>query len=309
MKLVSEELSAAIVTHEMAYRAVREALSVATLEGTEIYPVINASGAAQHNEFTVKAASTGELSGLKIGSFWPGNTNLGLARHSSTIVLIDENSGRIAFVVEAGVVNGYRTAAANAVAAELLARKEASTLTVFGSGHQAAFECHAIARIRDIKTILVVARNASSGAKMCRTLVSQGLNARLAGADEACAQSDIIVTATTARAPLFDVQAVAPGTHIASMGSDSLGKQELPSELLSSASLFCDLPAQSCRIGEYQHAPSHIQPTAIGDVITGKHRGRLDNDEITIFDSSGISIQDLYMARELLAELALNNET
>ena len=84
------------------------------------------------------------------------------------------------------------------------------------------------------------------------------------------------------------------------MGSDSRGKQELPADLLGNAALFCDLPEQSVRIGEFQHAGPEATPTAIGTVLSGDAPGRQDESEITIFDSSGISLQDLHIAKAIL---------
>jgi ornithine cyclodeaminase len=89
------------------------------------------------------------------------------------------------------------------------------------------------------------------------------------------------------------------------MGSDAPGKHELPSELLSRASLFCDLPSQSLEIGEFQHVRDEIEAgvlavTAIGDVVEKRATGRRRDDEVTVFESSGISLQDLYMADALI---------
>lgn len=84
------------------------------------------------------------------------------------------------------------------------------------------------------------------------------------------------------------------------MGSDSKGKQELPSGLFPHARLFCDLPEQSVRIGEFQHPSPEVTPTAIGSVVFGDAQGRQDEGEIAIFDSSGISLQDLHMAKAIL---------
>jgi ornithine cyclodeaminase len=113
------------------------------------------------------------------------------------------------------------------------------------------------------------------------------------------------VAATPSREPLFDAAWVKPGTHVVSMGSDAPGKRELPSELLSRASLFCDLLSQSVQIGEFQHvrdaiAAGVLAVTPIGDVIEKRAPGRRFDNEITVFDSSGISLQDLYMADALL---------
>lgn len=304
MLFISESESAALVTHELAFVAAREALIAACDPATESFPVVLGHGSSTANRFTVKAAATAELAGLKVGSYWPGNRDRGLERHNSLILLFDQETGRIGTAIEAGIVNAYRTAAADAVAADALARPDAATLAIFGAGHQARYECLALARIRPLRRVLIVARSAERAGTLAATLRAQGLDAGAAGAEEACAAADIIVTATPARAPLFEADWVRPGTHVASMGSDARGKQELPPALFRRAALFCDLPEQSRSIGEFQHADRDAVLTPLGEVLSGRHPGRGPDEAITIFDSSGLSLQDLTIARHLLAKRA-----
>jgi ornithine cyclodeaminase len=301
MLFISEEESAALASHEMAFAAAQEALEIACAEGTVNFPVVLGHGSSSRNRFTVKSAATADLAGLKVGSYWPGNLDRGFPRHNSMILLFDQESGRLTVAMEAGKLNAYRTAAADAVAADMLARKDASTLVIFGSGHQAAYECAAISRIRSLKRVLIVARDRDRGTAMATSISALGLDAQVAEAKAACAVADIIVTATASRAPLFDADWVRPGTHLASMGSDATGKQEMPPALFPRASLFCDFPNQSRSIGEFQHAEGSAPLVAIGDVLAGRHPGRRSDEEITIFDSSGLSVQDLCIARHVLA--------
>ncbi len=170
---------------------------------------------------------------MKIGSFWAGNPARGLPRHNSTIVLLEQSTGRLGAVIEAGRVNAYRTAAADAVAADLLAREQAKVLAIFGAGNQAGFEVMALARIRPVQAVLVVARPSPRRDAFLERIKELGLNARAVSAEEAVRAADIVVTATPSREPLFHADWVGPGTHVVSMGSDAPGKQELPSELLS----------------------------------------------------------------------------
>ena len=303
MKLVTEEQSARLATHELAYRAVREALMAAVDPKTASFPVVLGHSFDPSNRFTVKSGAAPGIVGLKIGSYWPGNPERGLPRHSSTIILIDEAIGRIEAVVEGGQLNAYRTAAADAVATDTLARKDAEVLALFGTGHQARYEAAAVARVRALKDVLVVGRSAASTDAMVADLQALGLPARASSAQDACRAADIIIAATTAREPLFDADWVQPGTHISSMGSDATGKQELPPALFEHARLFCDLCEQSRRIGEFQHAGPEARIEAIGSVLLGAVPGRTSDSEITIFDSSGIAVQDLFIARAILAEV------
>lgn len=151
----------------------------------------------------------------------------------------------------------------------------------------------ALARIREIKQVIVVGRHKNSARQMGSKLVNYGINATIAEAENGCRSADIIVTATSSRTPLFDAEWVKPGTHISAMGADAKGKQEVPTELYAVARLYCDLPEQSRLIGEFQHAPDYAELTAVGDVINSRQKGRISAEEITLFDSSGLSLQDL----------------
>jgi ornithine cyclodeaminase len=158
MVYISEEEPAALVTHELAFDAAREALVAAASRQSGVFPAVLGRTREATNTFSIKSGSSDHLTRVKIGSFWSGNPARGLPRHNSTIVLLDQHTGRLGAVIEAGKVNAYRTAAADAVAADVLARKQAKVLAIFGAGNQAGFEVMALARIRPIETVLVVAR-------------------------------------------------------------------------------------------------------------------------------------------------------
>ena len=301
MKFISEEMSASLISHEMAYQAAREAF-IAVGRDAVIFPAVLAHGSAPTNRMSIKSASTSTFAGLKVGSFWPGNAEQGLPRHNSLILMFDQDVGRIEWVIEAGKVNAYRTAAGDAVAADALAREDSSILSVFGAGNQAFYECVALARIRPIKQVLVVARDEAKGDAFVDLLAKAGLDAERADAETACRRADIVVTATPSRSPLFDADWIRPGTHVASMGSDAAGKQELPPALFERASLFCDLVPQAVVMGDLQHFEGdHRLITPIGDVLSGQAQGRTSAEQITLFDSSGIALQDLTIAQHLIA--------
>ncbi len=205
-------------------------------------------------------------------------------------------------------MNAYRTAAADAVAAKYLARPDSSTLAIFGAGHQAFYEVDALLELLPITRVHIVNRDAARAEILRQHLLSKNIDARLSDAETACKAADIIVAATGSRAPLFKAEWVKSGSHIASMGSDAQGKQELPPELFAAARLFADLPEQSRTLGEFQHvdsgpASTAVTITALGDVILGKAEGRSSQDEITIFDSSGIALQDLFIAAAIVNAL------
>ena len=303
MILMSEEESAALVDEEMALAAARSAF-VAAGSG-QTFPVVVAHGTGSGEVFALKSGASAELVGVKIGSYWPRADAHGLPRHASTVVLLDQETGRVAAVVETATANAYRTAAADALAVQTLARPDARVLAVFGTGHQALFEVRAVVRVRPIDRVAVVGRRQDAATAMARRLGDElGIACEATDARTACTAADIVVTATTATAPLFDAGWVRPGTHLSAMGADVQGKQELPRALYGRSRLFCDLPEQSLRIGEFQHAPAGAEPTALGAVLVDPSLGRADAEEITVFDSSGIAMQDLALAAALLQRRA-----
>ncbi|MFE6800166.1 ornithine cyclodeaminase family protein [Streptomyces sp. NPDC057681] len=301
---ITEEQTAALVDESLAFEAARAAFA-ATVDGA-VFPSQAVHGSDPRNRFTLKPSASATHASVKIGTYWPDNLKQGLPRHHSTLLLFDQTIGRIAALLELGTANAYRTAAADALAVDLLARKDATTLAVFGTGHQAAYEVRAVSRVRPIDQVLVEGRDKARAGQLADLLTAQGHDARAADAEEACAQADVIVTATTAQAdtpPLLEAPWVRPGTHISCMGADAPGKRELPPELLASARLFCDLPEQARRMGESQHAPEDAALTALGDVLTARARGRDGGDDVTVFDSSGIGLQDLYLGLALLKKM------
>jgi len=162
-----------------------------------------------------------------------------------------------------------------------------------------------LAKIRPIERVLVVNRAAARVETFKTRLAQLGIPVEMVCAEEGCARADMIVTATPSKSPLFESAWVRPGTHISCMGADGVGKQELDPELLARSELFCDLPAQSVAIGEFQHVAPMISSgklalTPIGRVLTGDAKGRSSEQSITVFDSSGISLQDLHIAQRIL---------
>jgi ornithine cyclodeaminase len=292
----------------VAFRAVAEALIAAADGSGSVSGVTVAHGFGEGEVYAVKsgAAIRERLIGFKVGSYWPGNAASGIPCHDSTILLLDPDTGRMLAVVQAGRLNGYRTAAADAVAAQALARSDATTLSIIGAGHQAGFEVRALCAVRNISRVLIVARSRARGDQLREELASElGLRVEVTDLERGCREADILVTATPSRTPLFESGWLKPGTHVASMGSDQPGKQELPRDLLHSARLFCDLTSQSLAIGEFQHIRAEVETgkiplTAVGDVLAGRARGRVTSEEITVFDSSGLALQDLYVASRLL---------
>lgn len=305
MYVLSEENVKKIASQELAFDAVTQAFIAAHKGNGIIFPVVIAKGCDGGNSISLKSGHLKDqrLSGYKSGSYWANNHEKGIPNHSTTTILLDEETGITQAVINAGYLNGLRTAAANAVATNQLARKDATVLGVLGAGHQAIFEIKAVCQVRAIEKVLISSRSESSAQRAVNELAGAGIVAEVADSEATCRSADILVTVTNARAPLFQARWIRPGTHISAMGADQSGKQELPLALVNEACLFADLPAQSRAIGEFEVAcieNPELNITAIGAVLTADQEGRSDDTQITIFDSSGIALQDLCTAKAVL---------
>ncbi len=305
MIYLNEECTRRLISRELAYQAVKEAFQ-AVGEKARLFPVVNAAGEQNGSLFSLKSACTPEVVGWKTGTYWPENKEKGLPCHNTAIFLLDPDSGSLMAVIEAGEVNAYRTAAADAVATDALARKNASILSVFGTGHQAFYDVCAICAIRDITQVWVIGRGVERAKLLSDKLKNVGIKVDICQSEggttpqQACQQSDIILTVTTSQSPVFEVGWIQTGTHISAMGGDKRGKQQIPPELYKRATLFCDFKKQSRDIGEFQHTSNHVKITEIHQVLSEPDNGRVREDQITVFDSSGIALQDLFVARKLL---------
>lgn len=307
MEFISNSSAESVITEATAYRAVHDALRAAAEGSAPLAPVVIARGIRADEFFSVKCGScpASQLVGFKVGGFWPRNAEAGTPRHSTSIVLIDPDTGQFASMIRGDRLNGFRTAASDAVATDALARRDASTLAVFGSGHQAAFEVRAICQIRRIQRILICSRNKETADVLRSRLAAHAESVELADPESACKQADILITVTPSSEALFDHSWIRPGTHISAMGADRRGKRELPLELLRRSSLFADYRDQSLEIGEFQHLrglllAGEVVIENIGDVLTGRVAGRRFREQITVYDSSGLALQDLYVAAEVV---------
>jgi ornithine cyclodeaminase len=307
MIIVSESAVRLVASRQMAFEAVRGAfVSVAEGKGVN-FPVVIGHGMQRQDQFGCKSGTALDrpVSGVKIGSYWPDNHLKGRPNHDSTTLLIDNDDGSIWAIVSAGYLNGLRTAAADAVATSHLARPDAAVVGILGAGHQAEFEVRAVADVRSLESVLIWSRQGDRARQLAGKLSDLGVPVSPADKETVCRSADVLITATPSTEPLFaDPDWIRPGTHISAMGADTPGKQELPVDLVKNGRLFADLPEQSRRIGEFQHialADPDVSIAAIGDVITGARPGRLSPDDITIFDSSGIALQDLFVAERVVA--------
>jgi alanine dehydrogenase len=245
-------------------------------------------------DFRAMPALGGGYALLKWINSFPGNPALGLPTVSGVVLLSEAESGQLQALLDAGSVTALRTGAAAILAAEALGRAGATSAAVIGAGvnGRAAAKTF-VARGRDVMLWDVDAGQAAATADELGCAVASSL-------DEALG-ADIVVTVTPGHTTLIGDDTLRPGQHISLMGADGPGKAEATDGALTRARLFCDDWEQASHGGELAHAveaglvgPGDV--TALGDVLSGSAEGRSDADEITMFDSTGLAIQDLAIA-------------
>ena len=258
--------------------------------------------------FHIKAAGLiGDRSyfAAKTNANFPQNPRrFGLPTIQGTIVLADASTGVPLAIIESGSLTALRTAAATAVAASLLARRDARTATIVGCGVQGELQLAAIAAVLPLQRAWVLDADHERAESMAvRAAASLGLRVEPAkDLRAALRESDVCVTCTPARRAFVMAADVPPGMFIAAVGADSQGKQELEPALVASATLVVDVLDQCAEIGELQHvlaaglmtrAQVHAE---LADVVVRRRPGRTRVDEITVFDSSGTALEDVAAA-------------
>jgi ornithine cyclodeaminase len=247
---------------------------------------------------------TSQLLGLKASGYFPANQQFQRPNHQATIMLISPTTGRLRALVDGNQVTRIRTAAAGALGTQILARPEARTVVIVGNGHQAEAQALSHAHVladRDPLFLLVAPRDDPDRTKakhFADTLRDHGIAfPETPTLQDALAAAEIVVTATSARAPLVNLDDVRPGVHITAIGSDTPGKREIDPALVRNAQLVVDDREQSRRYGETQGMTLTPGPTVtLGEVIDGRAAGRNTADEITVFDSTGIGLHDVVTA-------------
>ncbi|TRW97794.1 ornithine cyclodeaminase family protein [Paracoccus sp. M683] len=302
MWVVPESEIAGLMTPEAAFQAVEAVFASMARDQAYNFPVIREAIGHEEALYGFKGGfDRGGLNlGLKAGGYWPHNQKHGLINHQSTVFLFDADTGRVAAAVGGNLLTALRTAAASAISIKYLAPEGAQVLGMVGAGHQAQFQLRAAAASGRFTRVLGWNPHPEMLERLAGTAAELGLPFEAVELDRLGAEADVIISITSAFSPLLLDGHVKGPTHIAAMGTDTKGKQELDPALVARARLFTDEIAQSVSIGEFQHAfgaksISDSDITAIGRVITGDHEGR-GNAEITIFDGTGVGLQDLAVA-------------
>ena len=230
------------------------------------------------------------------------------------VQLYDGENGNLLSVIEANLMSRIRTGAASGLATKYLAKKNSSVLGIIGTGTQALHQAIAICKVRKIKTINIYSRNVNNRKNFC-ALINKNINnvnaISVKTSKECVENADIITTITNSDSPVFSSKWIKPGTHINAAGSNVSTKREIDKETISKASTIVTDNIDQAKI----ECGDLIQPISIGitswdkintlsDLITGKIKGRSTDNEITIFESQGVAIEDLAIG-SLLYDLAV----
>jgi ornithine cyclodeaminase len=244
--------------------------------------------------------------GAKLVTVYAKNHERGLPSHLATIVLLDHATGAIAALLDGRYITEARTAAVSAVSLKLLARPDARTLAILGSGVQARSHLEAIRHVRDLGDVRVWSPSADNRDTYAREMsASTGLKIRAApSASEAVRGADLVVLATSSRTPVVEDGDIAAGTHIMAVGACRPDQREMPTALIARARLYVDSLKGALQeagdillpIAEKAITDAHIAGE-LGGLAGGAVAGRRSADDVTIFKSLGMAVEDVVAAR------------
>jgi alanine dehydrogenase len=241
----------------------------------------------------------------KLNANFPGNPQRnGLPAIQGIIAVFNADNGNLLALMDSIHITILRTGAATAVAANYLAKSNSHTLTICGAGNQGKISVQAIQQVRSIQKVFVFDIDDSKAHRLAGEIRLEFKIAAEVANDlpAAIQQSDICVTCTPSTRPFVFKEYLRPGTFLAAVGADSEHKQELDASLLASTKIVTDLTTQCATIGELHHAIEAALITTndvhaeLGEIIVGKKQGRMSDDEIILFDSTGTALQDIAAA-------------
>lgn len=250
------------------------------------------------------AWTEGEYLGVKLVNVFPGNAARGLPAVSGVYVLFDGTTGQAVALIDGGELTARRTAAASALAADYLARKDASHLLVVATGRLAPNQIGAYCAVRDIRRVTVWGRNPDNAGKVVAAFEGSGLELVVAtDLEAAVGEADIVSCATLAVDPIIRGEWLRPGVHLDLIGGFTPKMREADDECVRRATVFCDT-----RAGALAEAGDLVQPMERGvlkaediaadlyDLCRGRHPGRTSEDQITMHKATGAALEDLAAA-------------
>jgi ornithine cyclodeaminase len=244
--------------------------------------------------------------GLKAVCVMPGNPARGLDAHQGVVLLSDGETGEVRAVVNASAITAIRTAAVSAVATRLLAREDASELAILGAGVQARSHLKAMAVVRTFEKARIWSRTAEHAQALAGETDAPFPVEAAASAEDAVRGADVVCTTTTSREPILRRAWLRVGAHVNAVGSSIPTTRELDTETVAAAALFVDRRESTLNeAGDFLFAqregaigPGHIR-AELGELLAGTAAGRTSADELTVFKSLGLAVEDLAAAEHL----------
>jgi ornithine cyclodeaminase/alanine dehydrogenase-like protein (mu-crystallin family) len=232
---------------------------------------------------------------VKVVSVYGDNPSIGLPAVNATVLVLDPETGMPKAFMEGDSLTAIRTGAGGGLAAELLARRNAKTVALFGAGVQARAQLQAVMAVRKIEHVMILDRSGRSGKKLASEIAewSEAPSVEISViAREAVRKADIVIAATNASTPLFDGNDLRPGTHVTGVGSFRRDMQEIDEVTVRRARVVVD-SREACLAEAGDLVIPGVSPDAeIGEIVNGSAPGRQNNEEITFFKSVGVAAQD-----------------
>jgi alanine dehydrogenase len=258
-----------------------------------------------HGDFRAMPAFIDGSTGMKWVSVYPDNHHHNLPVVMAMIILCDPNNSYPLAIMDGTHITNVRTGAVGGIAVRYLARKDSSVIGMIGAGKQAETQLLAINEVLpQLKEVKVFSLSFETSQRFAREMSHRlKVNIRPTENIDAAADADVVVTTTYATGPVVLKRHIKPGTHINAIGADAEGKQELEAALLAGAKIVIDDLEQASHSGEINVPLSRGQlklediHCSLGEVVAGMKKGRENDGEITVFDSTGLAIQDIVCAK------------
>ena len=270
-----------------------------------------------HGDFRAMPAYIDGSAGLKWVSVYPNNHRYNMPSVMATIILCDPKNGCPLTIMDGTYITSIRTGAAGGIAVKYLARKGSSVIGMIGAGRQAETQLLAISQVLPkIDEVKVFDKQKDASLRYVHEMAAAlNINIRLAETIGEAAEADIVVTTTPSRKPIVRKQHIRTGTHINAIGADAMGKQELEADLLKRAKIVVDDIEQASHSGEINVPLSkqflRVEEVygTLGEVVGNIKKGRESNEEITVFDSTGLAIQDIICAKLVYEKAVQHRKT
>lgn len=309
MRILNHQVIEATLTMEDAIKAVEQAFLLYSRKEAGLFPTITHEFEKEKNDFDIRSGHLkgANLYGIKIVGWVADNPVLrGVPALSGLVLVMNIETGQPVGLVDGMSITNIRTGAAGALGARLLARKDSRCVLICGAGAQGRSQLMGLSRVLPhLDRVVICDKHFEAAEAYAReqALIHpyDFVPIRMEELPDHAPEADVIVTATPSHEPYLRKEWVRPGTHINAIGADARGKQELEATLPASGRLVVDSREQAFQSGESQYAMElgliDVDSVAeIGEILAGMRPGRTSTEEITIFDATGMALQDIVTA-------------